>query len=476
MVRAVEGRDLDVDHRVTRDHARIDRFLDAFVDRRDELARHGAADDRIDEFIALAGLVGLELEPDMPVLATAARLAHELAFGLDRTAQRLAVGDLRLADIGVDLELALHAIDDDLEVQFTHPGDDRLAGFLVSVHAERRVFLGEALQRDAHLLLIDLGLRLDSDGDDGVREHHLLEGDRFVFGTEGVTGGDILEADSGRDVAGADFFDLGALRRMHLQQATDALVARLGRHIDRVAGVEHPGVDAEEGQVADEGVVEDLEGERGERRLVPAFARGGVTGVVDALHGRQLRRRGHEIDDGVEQRLHALVLEGGSAHAEHDVVAQRALAQPALDLGHRELFAAQVLVHQRIVGLGGGLDHLRAQRRSLGLQGLRDLAVLEVHALGGHVPIDRLHVKEVDHAFEIVLCTDRQLDGHRVTAQAGLDLLDAAQEICAGTVHLVDERDPRHAVAVHLPPHRLGLRLDPRHGAEERDRGVKHAQ
>ena len=294
-----------------------------------------------------------------------------------------------------------------ISVQLTHPGDDRLAGFLVGVHAERRVFLGEALQRDAHLLLVDLGLRLDSDGDDGVREHHLLERDRLVFGTEGVTGGDILEADGGRDVTGADFFDLGALRRVHLQQTTDALVARLGRHIDRVAGAEHAGVDAEEGEVADEGVVQDLEGERGERRLVAAFARGGVTGVVDTLHRRRLRRRGHEIDDGVEQRLHTLVLEGGAAHAEHDVVAQRALAQPALDLGHRELFATQVLVHQRIVGLGGGLDHLRAQQRSLRLQGLGDLAVLEVHALGRHVPIDRLHVQQIDHALEIVLCTDR---------------------------------------------------------------------
>ena len=67
----------------------------------------------------------------MAVLAAAAGLAHELAFLLDGVADGFAIGDLRLADVGLDLELALHAVDDDLEVQLAHARDDRLAGFLV---------------------------------------------------------------------------------------------------------------------------------------------------------------------------------------------------------------------------------------------------------------------------------------------------------------------------------------------------------
>src|SRR5690606_16333243 len=116
-------------------------LADALVDRRDELARHGAADDAVDEFVALAFRLRLDLEPHVAILAAAARLAHELALGLDRTADRLAVGDLRLAYVRLDLELALHAIDDDLEVQLAHAGDDRLPRFLVRADAERRVFL-----------------------------------------------------------------------------------------------------------------------------------------------------------------------------------------------------------------------------------------------------------------------------------------------------------------------------------------------
>ena len=98
----------------------------------------------------------------MSVLAATTRLLDELAFGvLDRLADRLAIRDLRLADRRFDTEFAFHAVDKDLEVQFTHARDDRLAGFLVCVNAERRVLLRQAIQRNAHLFLVGLGLGLD---------------------------------------------------------------------------------------------------------------------------------------------------------------------------------------------------------------------------------------------------------------------------------------------------------------------------
>ena len=141
------------------------------------LARHRAADHAVDELVPLARGVRLDLQPHVAVLAAAAGLAHELAFALDRAADGLAVGDLRLADVGLDLELALHAVDDDLEVQLAHARDDRLPRLLVGADAERGVFLGEALQSQAHLLLVGLGLRLHRHRDDGSREFHLLQRD-----------------------------------------------------------------------------------------------------------------------------------------------------------------------------------------------------------------------------------------------------------------------------------------------------------
>src|SRR5580692_5107501 len=135
MVGAVEYGDFDIHDGIARDHPGLHRFLNALVHGGNVLARHRAADDAIDEFVALALGQRLELQPHMPVLTAPAGLANELALGLDRAAQGFAIRHLRLAYIGVDLELALHAINDDFEVQFPHAFDDRLAGFGVGMHS-----------------------------------------------------------------------------------------------------------------------------------------------------------------------------------------------------------------------------------------------------------------------------------------------------------------------------------------------------
>jgi len=55
-----------------------------------------AAGDAVDELVALALHVGLQLQPHVAILAAPARLAYELALALDGAADGLAVGDLRL--------------------------------------------------------------------------------------------------------------------------------------------------------------------------------------------------------------------------------------------------------------------------------------------------------------------------------------------------------------------------------------------
>ena len=129
----------------------------------------GAAGDLADELEALAG-IGLDLELDVAVLAVAAGLADEATGAVRLRGDRLAVRHLGLADGGVDLEFAQHAVDDDLEVELAHPRDDRLAGLLVGANAEGGVLLGELLEGDAHLVLLGLGLGLDGDRDDRLRE------------------------------------------------------------------------------------------------------------------------------------------------------------------------------------------------------------------------------------------------------------------------------------------------------------------
>ncbi len=185
----------------------------------------------------------------------------------DGLAGGLAIRDLRLADVRLDLELAQQPVDDDLEVQLAHAGDDRLAGLLVRTHAERRVLLGELRQRVAELVLLGLGLGLDRDVDDRIGEDHGLEKHGRVLRAQRVAGGRVLEADRRNDVAREDRVDVLAMVGVHLQQTADALLVALRRVQDVRARAQGAGVDAEVRELADERVGHDLERERREGRL-----------------------------------------------------------------------------------------------------------------------------------------------------------------------------------------------------------------
>ena len=152
------------------------------------------------------------------------------------------------------------------------PRDDGLAGLVVGAHLEGRVLLGERAERLAELVLVDLGLRLDGDGDHRLGELHALEHDRVRGVAERVTGGGVLEADGRDDVAGEDGVLVFAVVGVHLEEAADALLLVLGRVEHRAARGELAGVDAEVGELADVGVAHDLERERGERLVVVGVA------------------------------------------------------------------------------------------------------------------------------------------------------------------------------------------------------------
>ena len=157
-------------------------------------------------------------------------------------------------------------------MELAHAADDHLVGLGVRVYFEGRVFLHELRERDAHLFLIALGLRLDGHGDDRLGEGHRLERDRQLRIANRIAGRDVAQTDGGADVARPHFLDFFALVRVHLQQASDALGRAFRRVEHRSARVDAAGVDAEECELTDERIGHDLEYERGERLFVVGFA------------------------------------------------------------------------------------------------------------------------------------------------------------------------------------------------------------
>ena len=76
-------------------HAGLHGALDALVDGADELFRDGAANDGVDELIALTCFVRLDFDLDVTVLAFTAGLTRVLGVLVGGTADGLAVGNLR---------------------------------------------------------------------------------------------------------------------------------------------------------------------------------------------------------------------------------------------------------------------------------------------------------------------------------------------------------------------------------------------
>ena len=177
----------------------------------------------------------------------------------------------------------------------------------------------------------------------------------------------------------------------------------------------------------------------------------------------------------VEQRLHALVLEARAAQHRGDLDRQRRLADRLLEALGRDLLLLEDHLDELVVVVGDLLEQVLARGR--GLVGQLRGNVDDVLLLAELVLVDdRLHLDQVDDPAEVGLGADRQLDRHRVGAEAVDHRLHAAVEVGADPVHLVDVGDPRDAVLVGLAPHGLGLRLDAGDRVEQRDRAVEHAQ
>src|SRR5579859_60714 len=476
LIASGEQRHRDVDHGETGDDAVLQRLAGAVVDRRHVLTRHHAAGGFVLELVAGAALARLQQQLAIGELAAAAGLAHEARARLAGMRDRLAVTDLRPADVGVDLKLAAQPVHDHFEVQLAHAGDQRLAGLGVEADAEGGVFFGQAGERRAHLVLVVLGLRLDRDLDHRLGELDRLQHDLLVQIAERVAGEGLLGADDRGDVAGVDLGDVLALVGVHAHQAAD-LLAPVARRVQRLRlRGEFARVHAHVGQPPHERVGDDLEGEGGQRLLfvgVPYDLF--VVLRVGARDRRNIDRRRQDRHDGVEQELHALVLEGAAAEHRHDAVGDRRAADALLQLFERDLVALDEADLELLVLFGDALDQLLALQRDLGRQVFGDRPLLRrVVAVAGEVPGALFH--EVDHAGEVGFGADRQLQRHRFGAQPLADHLHRAPVVGADAVHLVDEADARHVVAVGLAPDRLRLRLDAGHGVEDDYTAVEHAQ
>mmetsp|Transcript_13838 Transcript_13838/g.27027 ORF Transcript_13838/g.27027 Transcript_13838/m.27027 type:complete len:662 (-) Transcript_13838:374-2359(-) len=479
VVGAVEQRRLAPNHGEAGENAVAHHRLQALGDAGDVLLWHGAALDLLLEHEARGRLVleGFELDDDLGELARAARLLLVRVLNRARARDGLAVRNLRWTDVALDLEFALHAIADNLEVELAHALDHGLSRVFVAGEPERGVLLRQLDERHGHLLLVALRVWLDGHFDHRLGELHLLEDDGVGRVAERLAGGGILAANEGDDVAGDGRVKVGAVVGVHLEHAANALALVLDRVEDRGALLEDARVDARKGKGADEGVGHDLKGECGKGLLVGRLANHRRLAILrHALDVRNVGRRGHVVHNRVEQRLHTLVLEGGAREHGHEVARDRALADELLERLGRGHLALKVGHQRLLVLLDGQLDELLVVLCGLVGQVARDVDDLEVGAQALAVPHDTLHGDKVDNALEVGLSADWQLQ-HRGRRAKQLDnRLDAKIKVGAGAVHLIQETHARHAILISLAPDGFRLWLHAGDAVEHGDGAVEHAQ
>ena len=239
------------------------------------------------------------------------------------------------------------------------------------------------------------------------------------------------------------------------------------------------GVNAEKDQLARIGVGPELERQRAKLALVAWFDPDrGVRAGLMPFGGRNIQRAGKIIDHGVDQGLHALLLEGGAAQHGDQLDAAGEPADGRLEHERLDWFFLDHQFGNRVVLVGDRVDQFGEGVFGLLLEVIGDLLDLVFEPLVEHVarsPDDRLLVHHVDHAFKFVFGANRELDRVGVGAEFFPHIVHGVLEVRAGAVHFVDEGDAGDLVFGRLAPDRFGLRLHSRDSAEHGDGAIQHA-
>ncbi len=175
-----------------------------------------------------------------------------------------------------------------------------------------------------------------------------------------------------------------------------------------------------------------------------------VTGAVPLERGPDGGRR-QQANHRLEQRQHADLAVGGRAEDRENLARGNPGDQPRHHLGLAQAPLLQELLHQRVVGLGRGVQQRLARLRHRVGHVRRRLAHDRL-AAGPGVGLLR---DQVDDPRERLPFADRQLHRHRGRADPRLDPAHRLREVGVLLVHPVEHDEGRHAMRAQHPPERL---------------------
>ena len=109
------------------------------------------------------------------------------------------IDNLGFTHVDPSIKFSLHAAGDDLQVQFSHAGKNRLAGVFVFPDTQGGVFGHKLFQYLLELLLIAVGFGFNGHGDYRFVKIHFFQQHRMFLLTQGFAGGGVLESHDSDD-------------------------------------------------------------------------------------------------------------------------------------------------------------------------------------------------------------------------------------------------------------------------------------
>ena len=246
MIRAVIQRDFDVHRRIARQNAALHRFVDAFFNRRNVLARHRAADDLIHEFEARATRQRLDANPGVAELTAPAALFLMAAMHFGFAFDGFEIGNFRRRQDDIHAELTFQLFDDHFDMQLPHAGNQKFFGAFVALELQRHVFFHQAVQPHADFVFIAAIFRVDRKGNNRARHLIFRQQNPFRIQRQRVACAGFSQFHDCAEIADSQRRDFILLFALHAENMADAFFLFFGQIVQLSIGRHRSGIDPEQ--------------------------------------------------------------------------------------------------------------------------------------------------------------------------------------------------------------------------------------
>ena len=438
----------------------------------DEPPGDHAALDRIDELVSAPRGQRLEPDPAVSELSPAAALLLVASVGLRPPRDCLAVGDPRPLGIDLHAVLARHPLHLDVEMELSHPADDRLAQLGLVARLETGVLALEARERLPQLVVVAPGPPPDGQADIGKGEGDRVHGEVPPLLGERVVRERAPELCHDTDVPGVEHGHLGTLLSERDGEVVQLLLGAAAG-IDDVRPVpDRSAADPEEREVPDVGLGDGLEDESGEGVVVGRPELDGILPLAGSRLRNGVDRAREEGDDPVEERAGARTGRGGEGKDGDDLVRPHRERERPDRLVEGELPLLEIEVQEILIEGGKrflelGVPLLERTGDVCGNLRLLDLPLAVPSPEPVRAPVERVHGPR-----EALARAYRKLDRHRLRGEPLPDGVEDTREVRMLLVHHRDDDEPGESALLAVLPHLLGPDLDARGRADHHNRRV----